>query len=164
MPPETNNPPDPVVDDVAKEEWARWEQTFRNARPVLPEAAIARIESSIRTESNQLAVERPDGGARRVWLWIAALIATGIIVASLLKYWPTTQRDARVAGTGEAAAAVRDQYPLDLPIEPQPTNRVDSGPRTLTQLVVEARSKSVQEGVATYNGSVKISAGPWRIA
>ncbi|HWE02186.1 MAG TPA: LptA/OstA family protein, partial [Tepidisphaeraceae bacterium] len=153
-----------VTDDGADEEWARWEQTFRDARPVLPEAAMSRIESAIRRENDRADLRRPGGGPRRVWLWIAVAIASIVAVGAPLMYWRPLARLAPVGNFPESTMGVRDQYPLDLPIEPLPTTRPDTGPRALTQIVVEARSKSVQEGVATYVGPVKISAGPWRIA
>ncbi|HZK80038.1 MAG TPA: hypothetical protein VFC46_03205, partial [Humisphaera sp.] len=112
MPPETNNPTDPLIDDGAKEEWARWEQTFRDAQPVLPEAAIARIESSIRRETDRLAVERSNRAPRRIWLWIAAIIAAGVVVVSVLKYRQSMDRGVPVANPVETVVRIRDQYPL----------------------------------------------------
>ena len=58
----------------AEEDWARWEATFRDARPVLPEVAMERIEAAVRKAAEARTLHRP--WYRRRWTWIILFIVT----------------------------------------------------------------------------------------
>lgn len=71
-----SDPPSSAPD----EEWARWEATFLEARPVLPDVALERIEAAIRN-----AAPTPKA---KPWYrhWIFWMIA-GLVVALLATGW-----------------------------------------------------------------------------
>lgn len=72
-------PPDEGEQDPA---WAYWEATFRAARPVLPDAALERIEAAIRNAAVQ--PKRRFGVKGWLWVLLSAVIFAAIIVAALL--------------------------------------------------------------------------------
>ncbi|MDB5354618.1 MAG: hypothetical protein JWN24_1071 [Phycisphaerales bacterium] len=118
--PTLNDADDAPRDAASEAEWARWEQTFRDARPVLPEAAMARIEAAMRKEADAHAA-RP----RRRWGWMLGfagmLLAIGCLAAWLSVHG---MHRAVTPHDGPAAAApnqqiVEDRYPLDVQIGPQ---------------------------------------------
>src|SRR5438105_2335196 len=60
-------------DDADQE---RWEQSFRDARPQLPDEAMARIESSIQKEMDRAV---PGGGSSRLAMRFGFLIVVIVI-------------------------------------------------------------------------------------
>jgi len=166
MPSDANNPTQSTGDDDRSGEWTQWDQTFRNARPLLPDVALARIEASVRREAVRLAEARAKR-PRRIIFFAAALVAAGAAGWSAKIYWNSHSAPPKdFTAANRTSPQVRDEYPLDLPIEPPnlSTRPPESGPRPLTLATVQAQSKTVNEGVATYGGSVTLSAGPWRIS
>ncbi|MDB5298886.1 MAG: hypothetical protein JWO87_549 [Phycisphaerales bacterium] len=118
--PTLNDADDAPRDAAGAAEWARWEQTFRDARPVLPEAAMARIEARMRNEVN-LHIARPH--PRRRWM----LGLGGMIVAaSGVAFWWIVHTPHRTPAPpvgppmpGPAVTTVVDRYPLDVVVGPQ---------------------------------------------
>jgi hypothetical protein len=72
-------PPDEGEPDPA---WAYWEATFRAARPVLPDAALERIEAAIRNAA--VKPRRRFGGKLWLWVLLGAVIVAAIIAAAIL--------------------------------------------------------------------------------
>lgn len=169
-PPTINDPTDrpPHDGDGADGDWARWEQTFRDARPVLPDVAMERIESTIRREADRS--PEPTSRAGRWVLFVACLLLAvcfaGVWLAAHRAGWghPRPSRDG--AGGMAVAPRVRDRYALEVPIGTRPyaSQRPASGPATPPQAMVEATAKFTQEGVTTYAGPVTLTAGPRRLA
>jgi hypothetical protein len=112
----TDNPADPAPGG-SDEEWARWEQTFRDARPVLPEAAMARIQDAIRREADPASAALPSRLRRRIIWLLTALIAINAGIWLVLHYYK---------GAGEpnksdmpvVTVNVQDTFPLDVSIGP----------------------------------------------
>lgn len=139
-------------------DWARWEQTFRDARPVLPEAAMQRIDQTIKLEVQRAA---PSGTHSRRWLLLiagAAIVAAGIV-------WILTSRF-NVRPTPGVAPLIEERFPVTFPTGPR---RV--GPTTAAlplaeerQVTIVAAAKSVDQGIASYRGPVMVSLGATRIA
>lgn len=115
MPLTTDNPTDPARDG-SDEEWARWEQTFRNARPVLPEAAMARIEATLRRESG--GGFRTSRLRRRVFLLMAALIAINVLGFLLISHYFRGGAGNGQPDNSAASIPITDRYPLTVPIGP----------------------------------------------
>ncbi|HZL36857.1 MAG TPA: LptA/OstA family protein [Tepidisphaeraceae bacterium] len=115
--PPTNNSTDSASDDRSDADWARWAQTFRDARPVLPEAAMQRIEDGMRREMAQ----RPATRMNRK-LSILVIIAIVLIGAAAAE-WFISHHQAPpaplVIRNTPATPRVRDEYPLDVPFGPQ---------------------------------------------
>lgn len=139
-------------------DWARWEQTFRDARPVLPNAAMQRIDQAIKLEV-QRAV--PAGAHPRRWLIVLA--GAAIFIAAAI--WILMGRP-NFRPTPGIAPVIEERIPLTFSTGPR---RV--GPTTSAlplaeerQAVIVAAGKSVDQGIATYRGPVTVSIGTTRIA
>ncbi len=139
-------------------DWAAWEKTFRDARPVLPDAAMQRIDQAIKLE-----VQRASPASAHRGRW--PLIVTGCVVFIAGAIWILTGRFSNRPTPG-AAPTIEERLPLTYPSAPR---RV--GPTTSAlplaeerQAVIVAAGKSVDQGIATYRGPVTISIGPTRIA
>ena len=114
MPTETDNLTDPSGDPGADAEWARWEQTFRDARPVLPEVAMQRIEAAMVRAASQ---SRPP---RRNGRWVVLLILMlGLCGFALLSFWLHQRLHGGGVGTPSTAPAVTDHYKEPPPPGPQ---------------------------------------------
>lgn len=97
-------------------EWAHWEQTFRDARPVLSEAAVARIESGMRREMAAVPARAPKRATR--WA-LLALIAAAIGVGFAWIHFQRSAGPLHSIGRPSAAVRIADRYPLAAPIGPQ---------------------------------------------
>ncbi len=164
----------PTIDDADRasgagdrddrEDWSRWEQTFRDARPVLPDAAVSRIESAMRGEIQRTAALARPRGHRWLILLIALILVTVVAVTVELVLHHRALR-----GTdGESVLVgprVEDAYVVTAP----PTPRLVS-PTTAAlplsdpmKVIVSAASKSVDQGVTTYRGAAVVTTGLVRI-
>src|SRR6185437_4173046 len=93
MPPTTDNPADRAREDGNDEQWAQWETTFRDARPVLPELAMLRIEASMNREIDKISATPPHTRLRVRFLWLVfGIIAINAIAIWLLMYSPMAAR------------------------------------------------------------------------
>ena len=96
-------------------DWARWEQKFRAAVPVLPEAAMRRIEASVRRAADKPA--KPGGNGRWVVLGIvlAGLIGVSVLFATLHH----RLRSAKNPAIPTTVPAVVDHYQVPPPPQSQ---------------------------------------------
>ena len=102
-------------DDADQE---RWEQSFRDGRPQLPDEAMARIETSIHKEMD-CAV--PGKGRSRLPLRLMFLIAVIIVatfIAIRLPGW-IRQRTRAAAPQNAVQYQVEDRYPVSVVIGPE---------------------------------------------
>jgi hypothetical protein len=118
--PTLNDADDAPRDAASEAEWARWEQTFRDARPVLPDAAMARIEALMHKEAAR-SVARPGRCGRIVTLVILVALAVGVGIWRVGEY-RKNQRFTPQVGDRTAVdpsfVLVEDRYPLDVLIGP----------------------------------------------
>lgn len=118
--PNLNEADDAPRDPASEAEWARWEQTFRDARPVLPDAAMARIEAAMHKEAARPAV-RPSRWGRIVTLVIFIAIAVGAGIWRFGEYRKNQRFAAQGGGStviDPSVVLVEDRYPLDVLIGP----------------------------------------------
>src|SRR5947209_7829077 len=121
---ETDNLTNRNGDDA---EWARWEQGFRAAIPVLPQAAMQRIEASVRRAAQKPAP--PTGNGRWVVLGIVlvGLLGFGVLVFTLRH----RLRSGAEHRPGSATApAVVDHYQ----VAPPPQSQLDAPDRPVLPL------------------------------
>jgi LptA/(LptD N-terminal domain) LPS transport protein len=156
----------PTIDDAGRvpeegddrADWSLWEQTFRDARPVLPEAAMQRIDQAIKLEVQRAA---PANTRPRRWL----LVLTGLLVVIAAAIWILMPRF-NIRPTPAVAPTIEERFPLTFSTGPR---RV--GPTTSAlplaeerQVIIVATGKSVDQGIATYRGPVRVTIGARRIA
>ncbi len=126
----TDNPTDPSGPGGADADWQHWEQTFRDARPILPQAAMARIEASL-TRELSMSLAPPTRRWPRWIAYLAAATAIGGSIVSLSRYLAErpVEHDRAIV---PPSILIRDMIPLEVPIGPPiaTTERVNpSGPR-----------------------------------
>jgi hypothetical protein len=121
MPTGTDNLTDPPGDPGADAEWARWEQTFRDARPVLPEVAMQRIEAAMVRAAGRSTPPRRNGR------WVVLLILVlGLCGFALLSFW--LRQRLHVGGVGSPSTAPALTDPSNVPPPPGPQLEVPDQP------------------------------------